>query len=577
MRAVIYARYSSDLQREASIEDQVRICRARAHLEGWDIVEIFTDQAISGSTLLRPGYQALMAFVRRGGADVVVAESLDRFSRDQEHIAAFYKQISFGRARIFTLAEGDVSELHIGLKGTMGALYLKDLAAKTHRGLEGRVRAGRSIGKAPYGYRVVRRLGENGEPERGLRAIDEAQAVVVRRIFADYAAGVSPRSIARALNTAGVPGPAGGIWHDTVIRGRASRDDGMLRNHLYVGRLVWNRLKSSKDPLHGTRVRRANPAADIVATATPDLAIIDITTWNTVQERLVADALPAKPDTLSANQGRSSSTVGPFWERRRPRRLLSSKVFCGLCGKKFTRVGKDYLACPSHRMDGCRNAVRPRRARLEAAVLAAFTGRLMQPHLVDAFIEEFNAAWVKLRAESKGDTGQYRREMQDMEKRIRNLVDALADGIRAPDIQSRLDQFMQRRAELETLLAVPAAITPLLPANLGEVYRAKLATLQAALAGPDSTEAREAARRLIDKVIITPASNPDDPAEIELVGDILGMLCLGGLQTNPTEETQAASHVFDLFTGSVKEGLRASPLDPNQGGALIILHIRAFP
>ena len=68
---------------------------------------------------------------------MVLAESLDRFSRDQEHIAGFYKQARFAGVQVVTLAEGEVSELHIGLKGTMGALYLKDLADKTRRGLRG--------------------------------------------------------------------------------------------------------------------------------------------------------------------------------------------------------------------------------------------------------------------------------------------------------------------------------------------------------------------------------------------------------------------------------------------------------
>jgi DNA invertase Pin-like site-specific DNA recombinase len=208
MRAVIYARYSSDQQRDASIDDQLRVCRVRAEREGWSVAETFTDHAISGTTLLRPGYQALLAHLR--GPGIVLAESLDRFSRDQEHIAAFYKQASFARARIFTLAGGEVSELHVGLKGTMGALYLKDLAAKTHRGLEGRIRAGRCVGTPPYGYRMVRRTAQNGEPEHGLREIDEAQATVVRRIFTAYAAGSSPPSIARTLNDEGVAGPGAG-------------------------------------------------------------------------------------------------------------------------------------------------------------------------------------------------------------------------------------------------------------------------------------------------------------------------------------------------------------------------------
>ena len=153
MRCALYARYSSDQQREASIEDQLRVCRARAEREGWTVVEAFTDAALSGANTLRPGYQALLAAMRAGRLDLVLAESLDRFSRDQEHIAGFYKQASFAGVRVVTLAEGPVSELHIGLKGTMGALYLKDLADKTRRGLEGRVRQGRGVGRVSYVHR----------------------------------------------------------------------------------------------------------------------------------------------------------------------------------------------------------------------------------------------------------------------------------------------------------------------------------------------------------------------------------------------------------------------------------------
>ena len=130
LRAAIYARYSSENQREASIEDQLRICLARAQREGWRVAATFTDHAISGATALRPGYQALLGAMRAGEVDIVLAESLDRLSRDQEHVAGFYKQATFAGVRIVTLAEGEISELHVGLKGTMGALYLKDLADK---------------------------------------------------------------------------------------------------------------------------------------------------------------------------------------------------------------------------------------------------------------------------------------------------------------------------------------------------------------------------------------------------------------------------------------------------------------
>src|ERR1700751_2386144 len=124
MRAVIYARYSSENQREASIEDQVRLCKARIDPEGWTLVATYTDFAQSGATHLRPGYQQLLADARAGTFDIVVAEALDRLSRDQEHVAGFFKQLTFSGVKIVTVAEGEINELHVGLKGTMNALFL---------------------------------------------------------------------------------------------------------------------------------------------------------------------------------------------------------------------------------------------------------------------------------------------------------------------------------------------------------------------------------------------------------------------------------------------------------------------
>jgi len=98
-----------------------------------------------------------------GRFEIIVTESLDRLSRDQEDIAHIFKRINFAGGRIVTVSEGEINELHIGLKGTMGALYLKDLADKTRRGLRGRVEAGKSGGGNSYGYEVVRRVGPDAQ------------------------------------------------------------------------------------------------------------------------------------------------------------------------------------------------------------------------------------------------------------------------------------------------------------------------------------------------------------------------------------------------------------------------------
>ena len=87
MRAVIYARYSTDLQSCASIDDQVRLCRERVERDGHELVKVYTDRAISGATLLRPGIQMLINDASRSEFDVVYAEALDRISRDQEDVA----------------------------------------------------------------------------------------------------------------------------------------------------------------------------------------------------------------------------------------------------------------------------------------------------------------------------------------------------------------------------------------------------------------------------------------------------------------------------------------------------------
>jgi site-specific DNA recombinase len=91
-------------------------------------VHEFSDHAISGATLLRSGLQALMRDALNRRFDIVLAESLDRFSGDQEDTAGLFKRLTFAGVHIVTLAAGDITHLHIGFNGTMNASFLKDLA-----------------------------------------------------------------------------------------------------------------------------------------------------------------------------------------------------------------------------------------------------------------------------------------------------------------------------------------------------------------------------------------------------------------------------------------------------------------
>jgi len=170
MRAAIYARFSSDLQDLRSIADQVELARRYAEGRSLNVVGVYDDAAISGvSTLNRPGLLRLIADAQARRFDAIVTESLDRLSRSQADIAALFEKLQFLGVRIETLADGPVSEIHVGLKGTMSALFLKDLAQKTRRGQIGRVKAGRIPGGKSYGYDVLKDGDDRGRRHQSRR------------------------------------------------------------------------------------------------------------------------------------------------------------------------------------------------------------------------------------------------------------------------------------------------------------------------------------------------------------------------------------------------------------------------
>jgi site-specific DNA recombinase len=182
-RVALYARFSSDYQRDASTIDQLRACRLYAEKQGWTIVGNYQDRAVSGASLVRAGAQGLLIDAHAGRFDIVLSEALDRLSRDQEDVADIFKRMALAEVKIVTLSEGEITHLHVGLKGTMNALFLKDLADKTRRGLRGRVEAGRSGGGLCYGYEVVKQTDIAGDPVCGGRRIVPEATEIVPRIF----------------------------------------------------------------------------------------------------------------------------------------------------------------------------------------------------------------------------------------------------------------------------------------------------------------------------------------------------------------------------------------------------------
>lgn len=155
LRAAIYARYSSANQSDASIEDQVELCRRYATSQGWDIVATFDDRAISGTTVQRPGYQDLLVEAQRGKFDVIVVEALDRLSRKLSEIARLHDELQFRRIRLHAVSLGRIETMHVGMLGTMAQIFIADLREKTRRGQLGRILQGRAAAGKAFGYDAV--------------------------------------------------------------------------------------------------------------------------------------------------------------------------------------------------------------------------------------------------------------------------------------------------------------------------------------------------------------------------------------------------------------------------------------
>ena len=149
----------------------------------------------------------------------------------------------------------------------------------------------------------------------------------------------------------------------------------------------------------------------------------------------------------------------------------------------------------------------------------------MAPELVKEFIAEFHREVNRLSLNREVDLGRRRRELEDVNRKLRGLIEAIAEGLRAPGLQAKLDELESCKATLEAELAAAPPPAPRLHPNLAEIYRRKVADLQTTLSAPETqTEALEILRGLIERVVLHPM---EKGFEVELIGEIAAMVDLG--------------------------------------------------
>jgi len=451
MRYAIYARYSSDLQRQTSIEDQIRKCREFGDAQGWVPVKdcIYADEAISGGSTERPGLQRMLqaALSPHRPFNVILVDDTSRMSRSLPDAVQLFHKLSFAGLRVVAVAQGidsqsEQAEVLVTVHGLVDALYVKELSKKTHRGLEGVFLRGLHAGGRCYGYRNVPAEGGGVKLE-----IEEAEAEVMRRIFQMSANGASLKKIAYALNAEKIPAPwpraatKHATWCPTAIRE-------MLRRELYIGRVVWNRSRFIKVPGTNKRVARPRPKNEWRIVERPELRVVSDDLWQAVQ---------ARQATLQKLYG--GQRQGLLNRSASSGNLLTGFLKCGLCGANLVivtgrRRRHAMYGCPQHFYRGaCANGLKIRQEYLERQLFSELQAAVLRPEVIEYTVREFQRQLESAQIDASQDRERAQEKKKELEEQLQRLTAAVAESGHSPFLLQAIAEREGELAEVERLLA----------------------------------------------------------------------------------------------------------------------------
>lgn len=457
----------------------------------------------------RPGIQELIRGATNGEFDIVLAEALDRLSRDQADTATIYKMLAFHNVQIVTLSEGEVDTMHIGFKGVMNEMFLRDLARKTRRGQAGVIRSGRSAGGHCYGYDIVK------AEEAGIYQINDEQADRIREIMQLYVEGTSPRAIAARYNSDGVEAPRGGEWRGSTINGQKHAGNGILNNELYIGRRIWNRRRKVTDPISGKKRMRANPESEWMISEVPELRIIDDELWQSVKR---------KQSRLTAKRGGA----------KRPSRLLSGLLECGQCGGSMSIVSQDRYGCSTRKEKGtCTNSKTILAKSLESRVLAGLNKTLLHPDAQKAAAKEFHEELIRRQMAEGSERLQLEKSIAEATRRIDRIVDAIADGLASNSMKQKLlDLEAQKTTDTTALAALGENPVVTLHPKSGALYAELVSSLAEVISdpSPDASEVRTILRNVINRIVLD-LPHYDGDYNVVIKGDLAALLSQDGQST----------------------------------------------
>ena len=351
-RCVVYARYSSDLQNQTSIADQIRNCREFAESKDWAFLsdDNRSDKGISGASLFaRKGLLALIEDAKKipRPFDCLLIDSTSRFGRNLSDVLRVSDTFRFHGVFLYFVTQGlDSRDATYRTLLTIHGMRDEDfLVAHRHnvfRGMKGKVEDGFHTGGTRYGYRSVLIENPTKKDEHGRPRIDKSrleilpnQRDIVLHIYTMRVTGASYSAIAKDLNSKQVPAPLGGHWSYSTIKA-------ILANELYRGIVKWNFTSSDTNPETGEKRVLKTPESQCIVVDHPELRIVSDELWYGAQK-----TNQEMKKFGRARLGGLARTSGKIV------RLFSGLLKCGECGGSMAIIGASgtiqYYGCRAHR------------------------------------------------------------------------------------------------------------------------------------------------------------------------------------------------------------------------------------
>jgi len=407
MKAVIYARYSSDGQREESIEGQLRECKEYAERHNITIIGTYIDRAISAKSDNRPEFQKMIRDSSKKQFDVVLVWKLDRFARNRLD-SATYRAILKRNGVNLVSAKENISDgpegiiLEAILEG-MNEYYSAELSVKVKRGqMENALKGKANGGMKPFGYRI--------NADR-FYEIDPITAPIVLEIFTRYADGQTVEEISKELNSREI---FANIKYKYTNK---SSMHNLLKNRRYIGEYRYG------------------------STITPDgmPRIVPQEIFDRVQERMEKNK--HKPAAMKADE----------------EYILTTKLFCGKCGVMMVGTGGTSKTGKVHHYYKCGNAIYKKscdKKTVKKDWVERHIVTLTRDFVIcDEIIDRLADAVVELQKQENTTIPFLQKQLNDIERRIGNLINSIEEGIANVSVKQRLDDLEGKKADIEIALA----------------------------------------------------------------------------------------------------------------------------